>query len=41
MSSAYDVFDVHLNCIYHEDKLNRKSNAECDAYLHYPLPCIQ
>lgn len=38
MSSAYEVFDVHLNCIYHEDKLNRKFNAECDAYLHEPLP---
>lgn len=34
MSSAYDVFDVHLNCIYHKDKLNRKFNAQCDAYLH-------
>lgn len=33
MFSAYEVFDVHLNCIYHADKLNRKFNAECDAYL--------
>lgn len=38
MFSAYEVFDVHLNCIYHEDKLNRKFNAKCDAYLHRPWP---
>lgn len=38
MFSAYEVFDMHLNCIYHEDKLNRRFNAECDAYLQ-PLKC--
>ena len=37
MVFAYDVFDVHLNCIYHENKLNGKSNSDYDAYLHGSL----
>jgi hypothetical protein len=33
-TSTYVAFDLHLNCIYHENKLNGKlSHAESGGYL--------